>query len=99
MDGCDLSDLTRQREVRGNLWWWPQLKLENARPRSGFARSRLELGQWEKGYLSVVETGDRRGRIKAGGICAIGRFWAQFLHLDSRYVRTRCRDTGIGEIL
>jgi hypothetical protein len=30
----------------------------------------------------VVESGDRRGRIKAGGICAIGRFWAQFLHLD-----------------
>jgi hypothetical protein len=24
----------------------------------------------------------RRGRIKAGGICAIGRFSAQFLHSD-----------------
>jgi hypothetical protein len=29
-------------------------------PRSGFPRSRLELGHWEKGYLSVVESGDRR---------------------------------------
>jgi len=34
----------------------------------GLPRSRLELGHWEKGYLSVVESGDRRVRIKAGGI-------------------------------
>ena len=26
----------------------------------------------------MVESGDRRGRIKAGGICAIGRLWPQF---------------------
>jgi hypothetical protein len=30
----------------------------------------------------VVESGDRRGRIKAGGISVIARFAAQFLHLD-----------------
>src|SRR5271163_525179 len=71
---------------------------ENARPRSGFPRSRLELGHWEKGYLSVVESGDRRGRIKAGGICAIGRFWVQFLHLDMSE-QGALRDPGIGEIL
>src|SRR5271170_1140749 len=63
------------------------LNFENARPRSGFPRSRLELGHWEKGYLSVVESGDRRGRIKAGGICAIlGAISA------SGYVRTRCTE-------
>src|SRR5277367_4138116 len=32
---------------------------ENARPRSGFPRSRLELEHWEKGYLRVVESGDK----------------------------------------
>ena len=73
-------------------------RLDNARPRSGFPRSRLEREHWEKGYLSVVESGDRRGRIKAGGICAIGRFWAQFLHLDMSE-QGALRGPGIGEIL
>jgi hypothetical protein len=59
----------------------------------------LGTGAVEKGYISVVESGDRRGRIKAGGICVIWRFWAQFVHLDSGYVITSCRDPGIEEIL
>jgi len=56
----------------------------------------LELGHWEKGYLSVVESGDRRGRIKAGRVCAIGRIWGAIS--ASGYARTRCRDPGIAEI-
>ena len=51
----------------------------------GFPEAGWNLGTEavEKGYLSVVESDDKRGRIKAGGICdIIGRFWAQVLHLD-----------------
>ena len=62
------------------------LDFENARPRSGFPRSRLELGHWEKGYLSVVESGDRRGRNKSWGnseFAPLGDFGAIFLHLDA----------------
>jgi hypothetical protein len=47
--------------------------------------------------LTVVKSGDRRGRIKVRGICAIGRFWDAIS--ASKDVRTRCRDAGIGEIL
>jgi hypothetical protein len=71
------------------------INFENARPRSGFPRSRLEPGHWEKRYLSVVESGDRRGRIKAGEICAIGSFWGAISACG--YVRTRCRDPDIGK--
>ena len=41
----------------------------------------LGTGAVEKGYLSVVESGER-GRIKARGICLIWGFWVQFVHLD-----------------
>src|SRR5271154_726467 len=77
--------LWQANNVTGRTRFWAEVwrdQLDNARPRAGFPRSRLELEHWEKGYLSVVESGDRRGRIKAGAISAIGRFWAQFLHLD-----------------
>jgi hypothetical protein len=38
----------------------------------------LELGHWEKEYLSVVESGARRGRIKAGGFAPLGDFGRNF---------------------
>jgi len=47
--------------------------------------------------VSIVESGDRRRRIKAWGICAIGRFWGAIS--ASEDVRTKCRDPGIGGIL
>jgi hypothetical protein len=38
----------------------------------------VELGHREKGYLRVVESGDRRGRIKAGGFVPLGDFGRNF---------------------
>jgi hypothetical protein len=72
---------------RTRFWAEAWRDFENARPRSGFPRSWLKLGHWEKGYPSVVESGARRGRIKAGGL----RHWEILGAISaSGYVRTRC---------